>query len=184
MPEVTPVAGGHIHKFEIVKDIGTCACGEKRRYIIEGRESRFEVLQKGDINYRDNSKLRTDPPAAVKQPLQEVPPKPRKRDEFAQYWEDNKAAIITDLKQLGPTKMTFKWGIGGATWINLKKKWNILNIYRKHLRSKFQEKANESQHKSGDRSFEGFPSFQEDWSDPVKIAWFNAYVELKKINKE
>lgn len=54
-----------------------------------------------------------------------VPPRPKKRSKYAEYFEQNKEAIEADYHSMILREFFTKWGMCSTTWQKLKKKWGI-----------------------------------------------------------
>jgi hypothetical protein len=120
-----PVKQGHC--FTIEKEIGTCLCGEKRKYIQANnpKENHFEVLQVGDPNY-DHSKYRpftlhqdgiSGPPGHIPAPPVLSHPIPIMTDVHSKhnFYTEHTKEIIEDCQKLGKRATRLKWKIVTST---------------------------------------------------------------------
>lgn len=73
------------------------------------------------------------------------------------YYEEHREEILADINTIGSTEARLKWSVPSATWCGLKRRW--LN-----------QKAQIEKRR--------FPSWNENWTDAVKVAWLNAYVQV------
>jgi len=121
-------------------DIGTCKlCGQVRQYDPNPKRAP-KVIKRGRINgilteITPPKSLseplgethQEQPPAPVSEPEKsppEVPPRPKKRRQLQQYFEQNKEAILTDYYSMRLMDFFVKWHLTSTTWIKLKKLWN------------------------------------------------------------
>lgn len=77
----------------------------------------------------------TETPADPPVPLApEVKPKPLSKGQRHAYFEKNREAILTDVRQFGRTEALKKWGISQSTFVALAKRWGVagIGIIRQH----------------------------------------------------
>jgi len=140
-------------------------------------------------------------------PRPEVPPGSNLRQKMMlshDYYESNKDAIIKEWEQLNrPVKLT-RWGITQASLTSLLIRWGLIPKPEKKSPQKAEaassdetlaagaEKSAPAQTKPNlkylgtyvvqeDKGMPDFPAFNEEWSDYVKVNWFEAYQALKKL---
>ena len=123
----------HAHRFEIIKNRGTCKCGEIREYTGEGRDSTFRVIQPGEQDFKDSpgqpvtnpvEKL-TETVTREETPVikaQIVPPKPETvpastklsppSTPYARMkWiKEHREEILADFVKMGRQTTQDKWG--------------------------------------------------------------------------
>ena len=54
-----------------------------------------------------------------------VPPRPKKRKKWPEYYEENKEAIIADYHSMTVRAFFKRWSLGTTTWPKLKEKWEV-----------------------------------------------------------
>ncbi|HUV46315.1 MAG TPA: hypothetical protein VMW45_04535 [Dehalococcoidia bacterium] len=90
----------HVHheiiKWKKGKLIGTCDCGQVRKYDPEGHDKPV-ILQKGNADMN--------------------------KGELHRYFNTNKEQILADARALGQIASRKKWGIKSSTWVGLMKRW-------------------------------------------------------------
>lgn len=61
--------------------------------------------------------------------MQEKPvkSKPEKRKRRREYFEQNKEAMLADYYLLPIGEFLKKWALSSTTWVNLKRKWNVVS---------------------------------------------------------
>lgn len=104
-----------------------------------------------------------------------IPPRPKKRKQWPQYFEDNKEAIIQDYQVLRLKQFFTKWHISTNLWIELKERWNVAGKSRGNPLSKLKSRGKNRTDPTM------FPPFNEVWSDEVKMRWLDDFVRLREL---
>lgn len=122
-----------------------------------------------------------------------IPPKPspegkgRKEylGELHQYHEDNRERICAEVKIIGETVIRKRWDINSGTWTGLKKRWGLpINDMPGRAGSQSvlpggkRLRARKLRTDSAPIKLPPFPEFNEDWGNPVKVAWLNSYADM------
>jgi len=122
-----------------------------------------------------------------------VPPRPKGKKQLWQYFEENKEAILQDYQSLKLKEFYKKWRMTSTTWTKLKRDWNLLGKSprkftlqkgttkpRKHKGPPGIEMVNNALKEQRANHLPAFPEFNEQWSDYVKVNWFETYQALKE----
>ena len=96
-----------------------------------------------------------------------------------QFCEDNKAAILADVKSMGTSATAKKWMVRGAALYQTLKRWGY------KVNDKPQEVAASEQGKiipmaSSDGKLPPFPVFSDSWASPVQLKWLELYEKLSE----
>jgi len=131
-------AGHHwsLQPYERCISRGVCSCGAVRFFASEidpGKDiwKRIEFLNKkyGKEGHKVNVKTAANTPiehdVAPDSIRPTVPPKPKQRKNQAQYWEQNKEAILQDYHSMTVLALFGKWHMPATTWMKLKKLWEV-----------------------------------------------------------
>lgn len=109
-----------------------------------------------------------------------LPPKPKSRKKWRDYYEQNKEHIIADYKSLRLRDFFNKWHLSSAYWTKLKKEWAVAakghrNRYtsRKGIGIKSGKQAAATNVK-----LPPFPEFNESWAASTKEEWLRSYTEI------
>ena len=185
-------------------EVGTCAiCRQVRRYNTENHHEKPAIIELGRHNGMivlpgPNDSLELSPAEAAElaaakkaqgerhqspsdtnlskgdQVTTAVPPRPKKKSQLLQYFEDNKAAILEDYRQLTLRQFYAKWHIYAGTWGSLKKRWNVLGK---------KEEKKEAMARPGRRidQLPPFPAFNDNWTPYVQEKWFETYRALRAM---
>ena len=94
------------------------------------------------------------------------------------FYEENKAAILADIKSIGTSATAKKWKINGASLHHVLKRWE------REASDKVQKTAT-SQDKiiptaSSDGKLPPFPVFSDSWTSPVQLKWLEIYEKLRE----
>jgi len=105
-----------------------------------------------------------------------------------QFFHDNKEAMIEDYQTMKVVAFFKKWHIATTTWAKLKRGWGVTGkghrggwtaiSNRKANTEAMQQVLDEPIPEIVKPRFPLFPSWNESWSDTVKLAWFRTYQEL------
>ena len=60
-----------------------------------------------------------------------VPPRPKKRKNWPEYFEKHKEAIIADYHSMKLREFLKRWSMATTTWPKLKEKWGVQGKYQK-----------------------------------------------------
>ena len=103
--------------------------------------------------------------------------------------EKQKDAIIADAAKLNQVQLLRKYKIGCARWAELRKKWGVKDKKRggnHHRKDETKAAAGETTtvvqptaNSPAPAARPVLPGWNENWSDPVKLAWFNAFSNLR-----
>ena len=97
-------------------------------------------------------------------------PKPKWREDLwekHQYYERNKAAILSDIQTLGRIETRKKWALPGSTLGTLLKRWGDPgSLPQSHAEVKSEEQI------------PVLPAFSNNWDAEVQIKWLDVYGEL------
>uniref|UniRef100_A0A6M3KP82 Uncharacterized protein n=1 Tax=viral metagenome TaxID=1070528 RepID=A0A6M3KP82_9ZZZZ len=110
---------------------------EIRERIKSDEEHKQELLNTENMRNNITENLQNEPkkPYRVRDnDLPPVPPRPEKRYQMRQYYDDNKEAILADLEHLGEREMRMRWNISQATWrtnqngtvVGLSVRWGLI----------------------------------------------------------
>lgn len=123
-----------------------------------------------------------------------VPPRPKGKKKLWQYFEDNKEAILQDYQNLRLKEFYAKWHMTSTTWTKLKRDWELpgksprkstlqkgTTKTRKHKGPPSIEAVNRALKEQRTNHLPDFPEFNEQWSDYVKVNWFETYQALKEL---
>ena len=125
MEIIATVKPSHTHRFEIKNGgVGTCACGEMRKYVGDGKDSVMQIIKAGDPNYRDSKPVAADPPAApVVKDAKLAAAKPIDKTARHEFYQKHKMEILGDIANLGRPATERKWKIPSGSMTGLKKAW-------------------------------------------------------------
>lgn len=110
---------------------GTCKCGAVRFFANEISKEAISLAEKYN---REEGKeghghmvTQKDPPEAVAKndETSPAPPRPKRRGQRIQYFEENKEAILQDYQNLKLKEFYNKWHMTSATWTKLKRDWKL-----------------------------------------------------------
>lgn len=131
-----------------------------------------------------------------------IPPKPglgsRNARRLMKYYDDNREAILRDLKTMGQTATVKKWGISPSGWVNILKRWErqekgVLSL--KESGNSQSDRSLSPADKHAPASAEAkqpgplgimpghlpeLPSFDSQWPNEIKVKWFDAFTELAR----
>ncbi|MDP2731051.1 MAG: hypothetical protein Q8O55_11310 [Dehalococcoidales bacterium] len=183
---------------------GTCKCGavsffansiSKEAIELAGQYNKSEGKE-GRGHMVTTEAIKSETPEVEKENSDPspVPPRPKGKRQLGQYFEDNKGGILQDYQSLKLKEFFAKWHMTSATWTKLKRGWELLGKSprksaaqsgiprpRKHKGSPSIEAVNRALKERGANHLPAFPEFNEQWSDYVKINWFETYQALKEL---
>jgi len=122
--------------------------------------------------------------------------KARKARQLLRDYEANREAILEAYDSLTLIEFYAKWHFSSNTWTKLKREWGVKGKYERRSptspKSLPDTKAPEVHRGNplvslGTFTVEpaselpAFPEFNDQWSDFTKQAWFETYMELKKL---
>jgi hypothetical protein len=123
----------HVHNFDMVKNRGTCKCGEIRDFITGEnlKDSKVEIIQHGNPNYQVNHPaIKDSNPAKLEGNIPNNTPEAKHRGGAQtlgkhKFIESHKAEIIKDVETMGSTAALKKWGISPSGWHTIRKRWGV-----------------------------------------------------------
>lgn len=166
----------HLHYERIAYEngdlIGRCKCGLVRKYDPEGITPPVTIKEGNMDKSNDNAST--------------IPPRPASPYKMRQYYDDNKEAILRDLKELGEKGMLKRWGISQATWLCHRKDGRKQGVALRFGIIPTEEPAALEPEKSPlstnvDNSYHElpmFPAFNDTWGEKVQVKWFETYLTL------
>ena len=74
--------------------------------------------------------------AIIKEMMKPVPPRPKKRKQLRQYYEQNREAILADYNSMTLLPFYRRWHISTKAWMGLKTDWSVQGKHKAHASKK------------------------------------------------
>lgn len=89
------------------------------------------------------------------------------------FYEENKIAIVADVKSIGTSATAKKWKINGASLHHVLKRWE------REAKAAQPEQDKVISKTSSDGRLPPFPVFSDSWTPEVQLKWFELYEKLR-----